>query len=144
MSTISRRSIALGAAWAVPVIAVGQAAPAMAASGHCDPNLVVVPEESSKCCNGKVKNMKVTVKVTDTNGCGSAPGAEVFTILSAQLDNSGTANDIQIVDNTIYLLDTSNCTVNLLCTFLLNGQTYTRAVTSNNIPSGNTDGDCTP
>lgn len=33
MSTITRRQVATGAAWAVPVIAVGAAAPAMAASG---------------------------------------------------------------------------------------------------------------
>ena len=36
MSTISRRRLAAGAAWAVPVIVVGAAAPAQAASG-CTP-----------------------------------------------------------------------------------------------------------
>ena len=35
MSTITRRQVATGAAWAVPVIAVGAAAPAMAASPGC-------------------------------------------------------------------------------------------------------------
>ena len=36
MSTITRRQVAAGAAWAVPVIAVGAAAPALAASpGDC-------------------------------------------------------------------------------------------------------------
>lgn len=40
MSTITRRQVASGAAWAVPVLAVGAAAPAMAASPHC-PGLTV-------------------------------------------------------------------------------------------------------
>ena len=51
----SRRTIATGAAWAVPVIAVGAAAPAMAASPNCVPEFSVVPEESFKCCNGAIK-----------------------------------------------------------------------------------------
>jgi hypothetical protein len=35
MSTPTRRQVATGAAWAVPVLAVGAAAPAMAASPSC-------------------------------------------------------------------------------------------------------------
>jgi hypothetical protein len=35
MSNVTRRQVATGAAWAVPVLAVGAAAPAMAASPNC-------------------------------------------------------------------------------------------------------------
>jgi hypothetical protein len=35
MSNVTRRQLATGAAWAVPVLAVGAAAPAMAASPNC-------------------------------------------------------------------------------------------------------------
>lgn len=35
MSNVTRRQVATGAAWAVPVLAVGAAAPAMAASATC-------------------------------------------------------------------------------------------------------------
>ena len=41
MSTITRRQVATGAAWAVPVIAVGAAAPAMAARPRDCPVLTV-------------------------------------------------------------------------------------------------------
>ena len=41
MSRITRRQVATGAAWAVPVIAVGAAAPAMAASPADCPDLSV-------------------------------------------------------------------------------------------------------
>ena len=54
----SRRTIATGAAWAVPVIAVGAAAPLASASPTCVPEFEVVPEESFKCCNTAIKNMK--------------------------------------------------------------------------------------
>src|SRR6478752_10777490 len=143
MSTqISRRRITTGAAWSVPVILVGAMAPVASASATCSPNLEVVPEKSSKCCNGKVKNMKVTVKATDTAGCATQPGGvDLLTILSAKLDNSGTAGDIVIDGKTIYLLDTTNCTVNLFVTFMFKGQVFVKPVTSNNIPSGNSDGD---
>jgi len=40
-STVSRRTLAKGAAWAVPVIAVAAAAPAQAASGD-EPTLAFV------------------------------------------------------------------------------------------------------
>ncbi len=45
---LSRRTIATGAAWAVPVIAVGAAAPAMAASPNEPPVFELDPEASCK------------------------------------------------------------------------------------------------
>ena len=45
---VSRRTIAAGAAWAVPVIAVGAAAPAMASSTDEPPVFVLDPDASCK------------------------------------------------------------------------------------------------
>ena len=45
---LSRRTIARGTAWAVPVVAVAAAAPAYAASGVCVPN-ITFSAASCKC-----------------------------------------------------------------------------------------------
>jgi hypothetical protein len=47
MGKVSRRQVALGAAWSVPVVAVGAAAPALAASGCPTISLVDVTQAST-------------------------------------------------------------------------------------------------
>ena len=150
----SRRTIATGAAWAVPVIAVGASAPAFASSpNECVPEFTVVPELSLKCCNGQVKNMKIVVSVTDPNQCVGA--SESVCILDASVATpNDTIGDVVIQGSgcttedgeiTIFLLDVSNCTVNLILTYRVgDGPTQTVPLKSGNIPSGNTDGECEP
>ena len=130
---VRRRTIAQGAAWAVPVITVGVAAPAMAASGppneECQPVLTVQPG-STKCCNGPVKNMKVFLKATDANNCGIPIdlGIALLDVLLANGQDRGTLTWGDADGNplpgpptvylgdvfTIFLGDTDSCTVNLL------------------------------
>lgn len=149
----SRRTIATGAAWAVPVIAVGAAAPAMASSpNECFPEFTVQPG-SFKCCNGRVKNMKLVVQVTDVNGCLEA-GSDTICVSDVSLGNNQDIGEVvfegsQCVTEggtfTVFLLDTDSCTVNLLVTFSINGgDAQVAELKSDNIPSGNSDGDCVP
>lgn len=120
---------------------------------ECVPQFTVVPELSSKCCNGQIKNMKIVVSVTDPNQC--VGGSESVCILDATV---ATPNDTigQVViqgdgctteggEITIFLLDVSNCTVNLILTYSVGGgDAQTVPLKSGNIPSGNSDGDCEP
>jgi hypothetical protein len=155
----SRRTIASGAAWAVPVIAVGAAAPFAAASPPpCVPEFQIVPDQSFKCCNaGKVKNMKLTVKVTDVSNCISA-GSEIC-IVDVKIDAGGAkeigsivfepgGDSICVAENTnftVYLLDTDTCTVNLLVGYQIGGTGPVRytPIKSDNVAGGNL-GDGTP
>jgi hypothetical protein len=154
---VSRRTIAAGAAWAVPVIAVGAAAPAMAASGECVPAFTAV-EGSYKCCDGSTtikgkKNMKVVIQITDANGC-LDEGSDTICIESVKLGNGQSIGSLVFVGPkctsvggtvTVYLLDVQSCTVNLLVDYTLNGSSVrTAALKSDNISSGNSAGDCVP
>lgn len=146
--TTSRRAIATGAAWAIPVIAIGAAAPAMAASGECVPTFEIVPEQSFKCCDGgPKKNIKCTLLVTDTNGCVAAGGGTV-TVHSMALGNgqSQTAVNETVVSGgtvTAFLKDIQSCTANLIVTFSIGtGDPQSVVLKSDNIPSGNDTGDC--
>jgi hypothetical protein len=153
----SRRTIAAGAAWAVPVIAVGAAAPAMAASGECVPGFTAV-EGSFKCCDGSTtvngkKNMKVVIQISDVNGC-LDDGSDVICIDSVLLANRQPIGSVVFVGPkcttvggtvTVYLLDVQSCTVNLLVDYSVNGSSVrTAAIKSDNISSGNAAGDCIP
>ncbi len=150
----SRRTIAKGAAWAVPVIAIGAAAPAMAGSGNtCVPQFSLAPG-SFKCCNTSVKNMKLVIKVTDVSGC-LVDGVSSVCIDDIQLANRQSrgrlvfegGNQCTTDGNTItaYLLGTHSCTVNLVVFYSIDGGTEQIAeLQSENIPSGNTAGDCLP
>jgi hypothetical protein len=149
----SRRTIAKGAAWAVPVIAIGASAPAFAASGGiCIPEFAVQPG-SFKCCNTAVKNMKLVLKVVPTNDC-ALTGTDVICITDIQLSNGQPIGQL-VWDGsqcattsgtfTVYLLDTQSCTVNLDVYFTINdGPVQISQIKSANIPSGNTAGDCQP
>jgi len=150
----SRRTIAKGAAWAVPVIAVSAAAPAMAASGGCIPQFTTV-QGSFKCCNnGPEKNMKLVIKVTDVSGC-LVEGESSVCITDIQLSNGQSRGNLVFEGGescttdggtiTAYLLGTHSCTVNLNIFFTVDGGDVQLAtLQSDNIPSGNTSGDCQP
>jgi hypothetical protein len=146
---VSRRRVVAGAAWAVPAVVVASAAPAMAAS-PCEVKFETT-QASAKCCNGRVKNMKVVFQVTDVNNCVGA--TDQICITDVQLGNGqdrGTlvnANPCTVAGGTItiYLLDTDSCTVNLVVSYTVDGgPTQTAEVKSDNIPSGNSDADCCP
>jgi hypothetical protein len=151
----SRRTIATGAAWAVPVIAVGAAAPLAAASPTCVPEFTVVPEESFKCCNTAIKNMKLVVEVTDVSQCldvdavvciqSVTPSTPNVTIGQTVFEPLGDRCTTEGGTFTVYLLNVSNCTVNLTITFSVDGgAAQTAQLKSGNIPNGNTIGDCIP
>ena len=150
---VSRRTIATGAAWAVPVITIGAAAPLVAASQNCVPEFEVVAEGSFKCCNGQVKNMKLKIKVTDISQCLEASDIICIQDVSVATPNDSIGDVVFVGDQCtteggtvdVYLLDVSNCSVNLLVTFTINGGVAgTVPLKSGNIPSGNTDNACVP
>jgi hypothetical protein len=146
---LSRRTIATGAAWAVPVIAVGAAAPSMAASPGCVPTFVIVPSESFKCCNaGDLKNLKVTFKVTDPSGCIAAGGESTVTILKVGLGNGKspqTVNQVVAVGSTftVFFKDVQSCPHFIDVTYQIGtGLAVVASVSADNIPQGNTTGEC--
>lgn len=152
----SRRTIATGAAWAVPVLAVGAAAPMAAASNTpCEPTFTVDLEGSFKCCDGgSKKNMKLKVKVTDTNDC-LEDGSDVVCVSDVKLGNGQKIGQVVFEGGkkcvgvggtfTVYLLDVNSCTVNLLVDFSINGGgTQTVPLQSGNISSGNSAAACVP
>ncbi len=156
----SRRTVASGAAWAVPVIAVGAAAPAMAASPpDCLPTITLAPG-SFKCCDGKTtingkKNMKLVFAVTDRAGCLDADttvcNTDVVLANNQPIGRKVGLNQCTGVPGTItvYLLDVQSCTVNLIVSYTVNdgadvGDVQTLEIKSENISSGNESGDCAP
>ncbi len=149
----SRRTVASGAAWAVPVIAVGAAAPAMAASPPtCVPTFTVA-DGSFKCCNGKVKNMKVVLKVTDANNC-IDDGKDAVCITDVQLGNGqdrgklvfeGGKNCTTVGGTiTVYLLGTDSCTANLIITYTVGGGAPQVIEVKSSSIRGNDDDACKP
>jgi hypothetical protein len=126
----------------------------MAASpNECVPEFEVVPEGSFKCCNTSVKNMKLVVLVTDIQQCLEADASVCIQDVSVATPND-TIGDIVFEGGqctteggtiTVFLLDVSNCSVNLLVTFSIDGgPSQVTTLKSGNIPSGNTTGDCVP
>jgi hypothetical protein len=146
---LSRRTIATGAAWAVPVIAVGAAAP-MAAASVCTPTFVIVPDESFKCCNnGDLKNLKVTFKVTDPSGCiESGDGEGTVTILKVALGNGKSPMDVNKVVAvngffTVFFKDVQSCPHFIDVTYSIgSGSATSVSVPADNIPQGNTTNEC--
>ena len=151
---VSRRTIAKGAAWAVPVVPLVVATPAYAQT-YCTP--VFTPTaDSRKCCNGAIKNMKLVLRITDPNNC-VATGDEVciqYILPDTPGGSVATTTFVPAGDNcapvngtiTVFLQDVSNCTVNLIVGYKINntGPTLTTFFKSDNIPSGNTEGECVP
>lgn len=138
----------------MPAVAVATPAAAAAVSG-CVPTITVVPEGSSKCCNGQPKNMKVQFKITDTSNCLSSTASICITDVKPDIGNPTVGDIVWVNDDncgvegesvTAYLLDVSACTVNLLVYYTVDGVDAPMpiSVKSDNIPSGNTDAACVP
>jgi hypothetical protein len=145
MTQISRRTIAKGAAWSVPVVAVGAATPAMAASG-CIPDVQIVMEGSYKCCSGQPKDMQLVLQFADSDTC-TVPAGTRWCIDQIQLGTDhnpivwtgefcGEVNGPPI--GPVNICDTPNCTVNLIARIYPEGTTDYQlvAIKSDNIPSG--------
>ena len=147
---ISRRRVVAGAAWSVPAVMVAGAAPAVAAS-PCEVQFETT-QESRKCCNGPVKNMKVVLRATDINNC--VGNTQQICVTDVKLANNQPIGSVVTTgacglegdDLTVYLLNTQSCTVNLLVFYSIDGVPVAQpaAVKSDNISSGNTDGACCP
>jgi hypothetical protein len=128
----------------------------MAASpNECVPEFEVVPEESFKCCNTAIKNMKLVVQVNDINEClevdstvcilSITPSTPNVTIGQTVFEPLGDRCTTEGGTFTVYLLNVSNCTVNLQITFSVDGgPAQVTELKSGNIPNGNTAGDCIP
>ena len=119
----------------------------------CVPEFTVVPELSFKCCNTATKNMKLVIKITDKQNCldsdapvcivGVTPSTPNVTIGEVVFEGDKCTAENGTV--TVYLLDVSNCTVNLTISYTVEGgPVLTTALKSGNIPTGNTTGDCEP
>ena len=122
---------------------------------ECVPEFEVVPEESFKCCNTAIKNMKLVVQVNDISQClevdsvvciqSVTPATPNVTIGQTVFEPLGDRCTTEGGTFTVYLLNVSNCTVNLLITFTVDGgDAQVAALKSGNIPNGNTIGDCIP
>ena len=74
-SRLSRRTVAKGAAWAMPAVAAVTVAPMAAASPKCEPNLELSPD-SCKCPGNGANNWDYFVKVCNDGGvtCPDADG----------------------------------------------------------------------
>ena len=148
---LSRRTVAKGAAWAVPAVVALGAAP-MAAASSCTP--VFTPQPGSmKCCNGPTNNMKLILLVTTEGNCTSSGSA--VCIQDVYPSNGGTTGSVTFdppsgcIDIggqvTAYLGAVSNCTVNLTVKYSIDGgASQTTDLKSGNISSGNTAGACSP
>ncbi|SDB79860.1 hypothetical protein GA0111570_101131 [Raineyella antarctica] len=84
-TTISRRTLAKGAAWAVPAIAIASALPATAASKCADFTL-----DSAKSCKDPGKPFGYKLYICFTNGCGGAQSNSVVQITSIVNGSGGT------------------------------------------------------
>lgn len=150
--SFSRRTLTKGAAWAVPAVAVAAPVAAAAVSGVCVPTFTLVPSGSSKCCDGPIKNFKITLTVTDTSNC--IGGTTEVCITDVLLSNGGGVGQkifsgctTEGGDLSFYLLDADNCGVNLLVYYSVGGVPAAEPleIQSTNIPSGNnSQGACAP
>jgi len=146
--TTTRRTIARGAAWSVPVIAAAVASPAYAASGQCEPDFQIIPGESFKCCDGGPdKNMKVTFRITDVNDCIASGGGNLF-VSKLELGNGQAFVDVNVTVTsggivTAFFDSIQSCAEKIVVFYQIGtaaAQEFT--LSSTNIPSGNDTGDC--
>ena len=125
----------------------------MAASPGREPSFTVLPQGSCKCCDGRIKNMKLRILVTDDNNCIGAtsniciesvvPKPPNATIGSTVFEGGQCTVEDGVI--TVYLLNVSDCTVNLLVNYRIGaGPLQQVALKSGNISSGNDTGDCIP
>ena len=125
----------------------------MAASPGCVPEFTVVPEESFKCCNTAIKNMKLVIEISDKQNCLESDAVVCITDVTPSTPNvtigqtifEGSKCTAENGTVTVYLLNVSNCTVNLTVSYSIDGgDVQTTALKSGNIPNGNSRGDCLP
>ena len=140
---VSRRQVAVGAAWSIPMIAVSEPAPAQAASGNCE--LTVLPGSFKCCADGPDKTMYLELLLGTAGGCG---GSETVCIADVSLSNGQpigvkTVNGVDLtaepvcvvpgVKFVVLLGDVKSCAADLLFTDV---EGNTRIVKSSNIPGG--------
>jgi len=144
----SRRTIARGVAWSVPVIAMAAATPAYAASGTCEPEFEIIPGESFKCCDGGPdKNMKVTFRVTDVNQCIENNGGNLFVSSLALGNGQAFVNvNVTVADGgivTAFFESIQSCAEKIVVNYQIGDRDPQKfTLSSNNIPSGNDTGQC--
>ena len=150
---VRRRTVAQGVAWSVPVITVGAAVPAMAASSGVPPEddcqFSILPGSFKCCANGPDKTMYLNLSLGTTGSCG---GVETVCIADVYLSNgqSITAKTVDGVDLdeagpvcvtvgspfTVLLTGVQSCAADLVFENTLG---VTRIVKSGNIPGGDED-----
>jgi hypothetical protein len=143
---VARRTVARGAAWATPVLAVGAATPAMAASG-CVPEVTIL-EDSFKCCSGdSLKTIRLRLSFDNPNAC-AGPGDTVC-VIGVTIETAG-GQDFPFTDKcgppgtevTLTISGITSCPANLLITYTVNdGPPVVGSVDLGNI-SGGTEDDC--
>ncbi len=137
---ISRRTVARGVAWSVPVVAVASAAPAFAASPGCKP-VVTFSTGSCKCPGRSTKTQNfvyfLNICVTDAAGCTTTPAGKTFTVVKVEsnlelmspaqpncgflsLPASGTVNG---ACTGVIRLESKNSSSNLSVTLMIDGVT---------------------
>jgi hypothetical protein len=126
MSSVTRRTIAKGAAWAVPVVGVGAATPAMAAS-QCTPDVQIVMEGSYRCCATAPLDLQLVLQFADSDTC-TAPAGTRWCIDQILLGTSpnpvvwagrycGEQNGLPV--GPFVICDSPVCTVNLIARIYL-------------------------
>lgn len=141
--TITRRTVAKGSVWAAPAILIASAAPTVAASAPCVPDLTVQPGSYKCCSGGSTKTMKVVLVFTDVNGCGITASTPLC-VTGVRLANGQPINEVLGVPVCVRLGQTfevvlvgvQSCTVNLLVDITVGGTASTITIKSENIPGG--------
>lgn len=146
MATHTRRTIAKGAAWTVPIIAIGAAAPAMAASPPDDPCQLVILPGSFKCCaNGPDKTMYLELQLGYSGICNEGEPVCVTDVLLSNGQPIGvkTINGQPLSQGcvlvtpgdtfTVLLQQVHSCAANLV---FIDAEGNSRIVKSGNIPGG--------
>lgn len=148
MTGVTRRTVVRGGAWAGPVIAVGVAAPAMAASptGPVIPDLQIVYEGSFQCCSGSPLDIQLVLQFTNPP-TGTVPPGSRWCVDQIQL---GTNNNPVVWTGAfcgevgglpldpVLICDTPACTVDLMAGIYPSGTTDYElvAVKTDNFPAG--------
>jgi hypothetical protein len=143
---VRRRTILKAAAWGAPIVMVGTAAPAIAASVPCIPAVQIVLEGSYTCCSGLPRDVQLVLQFTDSDTCAFPPGTR-WCIDQIQLGVGsnpivwigqfcGEVNGLPI--GPITICDTPDCTLTLIARIYPEGTTNPQLVLikSDNIPAG--------
>jgi hypothetical protein len=141
--TVTRRTVAKGSVWAAPAILIAAAAPTVAASAPCTPDLTVQPGSFKCCSGGPTKTMKLVLRFTSTSAC-TTPSTAPLCVTNVRLANGQPIGQIVSVPQcvrvgetfTITLLGVASCSVNLLADVTVAGVPSTIEIKSDNIPGG--------